>query len=48
MACLRSAAEAMVARAYLVSHPAVHSIDGEMDKEQLLLLDDCLLGGFLG
>ncbi len=48
MACLRSAAEAMVARAYLVSHPAMHTIDGEMDKEQLLLLDDCLLGGFLG
>lgn len=47
-ACLHSAAEAKVARAYLVSHPAVHSIDGKMDKEQLLLLDNGLLGGFLG
>ena len=47
-ACLHSAAEAVVARAYLVSHPAVHTIDGKMDKQQLLLLDDCLLGGFLG
>ena len=44
-ACLHSAAEA---RAHLVSHPAMHTVDCKMDKEQLLLLDDSLLGGFLG